>query len=94
MAYFNALIEIPYTPPGTTTEDIYKLLNDELLNGIYQITEETVRKRGKYKKFTIEASCRIHTAFLKEADKNGRIIRYMPYNGKEVRLRMWSYLIK
>jgi hypothetical protein len=89
MAYFEATVEIPFAPPGVNSDHIYELLNDELNNGIYQITEETVHTRGKHKKITVNACCRIHTPFFKEEDENGRVIRYMDYNGKQVRLRMW-----
>ena len=90
MAYFDAIIEIPFAPPGVNSDHIYELLNDELNNGIYEIIEQTVRRRrGKHKKITVKACFRIHTMFLKEADETGRVIRYMDYNGKQVRLRMW-----
>ena len=90
MAYFDAIIEIPFAPPGVNSDHIYELLNDDLNNGIYEITEEKVRtRRGKHKKIKVKACCRIHTMFFKEEDENGRVIRYMDYNGKQVRLRMW-----
>jgi len=90
MAYFLAVIEIPFAPPGVNANHIYELLNDEMNNGIYEIIEETVRnRRGKHKKIMVKAFCRIHTMFFKETDENGRVIRYLDYNGKQVRLRMW-----
>jgi len=89
MGYFDAIIEIPFAPPGLNSDHIYELLNDDLNNGIYEIMEETVRTHGKHKKITVKACCRIHTYLFKEADENGRVIRHVDYNGKKVKLRMW-----
>jgi|UniRef100_A0A6C0B9J0 hypothetical protein len=90
MAYFDAIVEIPFAPPGVNAYMVCDWLEDELNNGIYQVTEETVRtRRGKHKKITVNASCRIHTYMFKEADKTGRVIRYLPYKGKTIRVRMW-----
>lgn len=92
MSYFTAQVVIPYAPAGTTTDDIYDLLNDELNNGIFNIVEETIiTRRGKHKRFTINATCRRHNVFMNEAKigEETRIICYINYKGKTARLRMW-----
>jgi len=96
MAYFTAQVEIPYAPAGTTTDDIYDLLNDELNNGIFNIIEESIfTRRGKHKRFTIDATCRLHNIFTHEAKlgEASRVIRYVNYKGKTARLRMWVHVI-
>jgi hypothetical protein len=90
MAYFDALVEIPFAPIGVNSDIICDWLENDLNNGIYEITEEKVRTRqGKHKKITVKACCRIHTYIFKEADENGRVIRYLPYKDKPIRVRMW-----
>ena len=89
MSFFDAIIEIPFAPPGVNADMVCDWLEEDLNNGIYEIKEETVRTRGKHKKITVKASCRIHTYMFKEADENGRVIRYLPYKGKMIRVRMW-----
>ena len=86
MAYFDAIVEIPFAPPRVNADMVCEWLEKELNNGIYQIEETT---RGKHKKITVYASCQIHTYMFKEADENGRVIRYLPYKGKLIRVRMW-----
>jgi hypothetical protein len=92
MSYFDAIVEIPFAPAGTTTDDIYQLLDEELNNGIYKITEESVyTRRGKHKRFLIEATCRRHCAFTREAMLNhcARVVRYVNYKNKMAKLRIW-----
>ncbi len=95
MSYFDAIVEIPFAPAGTTTDDIYDLLNEELNNGISRITEDSVYTRGgKHKRFFIEATCRRHSAFTRDAtlDNCSRVTRYINYKNKTAKLRMWVWI--
>jgi hypothetical protein len=70
-------------------EETVRTRRGKLNNGIYENLETVRTRRKKHKKITVNACCRIHTAFFKEEDENGRVIRYMDYNGKQIKLRMW-----
>ena len=85
--YVNVQLDIAYASKHVTDDDIYLLLADELVSGIWEITLNNV---GKFNSIIIKSTTPRCAAIIAEsAENNGWITRRINCKGKSSLLRMY-----